>query len=162
MCLCRWRVAEATRSTAVKILNWPQIILNFKYSSDLKDVDTKEQRNSPPPSSLCVSWWSLGRRWASLKQPTRRSWWAWVRVQGRGWSSATVDEKSETTRSILNQRTCAKKAAAQGRSQEQPWRIGMKTRISNVWQFNILRQIFFTVYLSVMQVITRAEVHRVQ
>lgn len=45
-------------------------------------------RNSPPPSSLCVFWWSSGRRWVSPTQPTHRSSgvgglaWEW------GWSFA--------------------------------------------------------------------------
>lgn len=58
-------------------------------------------RHSPPPSSLCVSWWSSGRRWASPTQPSHRSWWAWGQAWGRGWSSATTNEKPEAEAVIL-------------------------------------------------------------
>lgn len=95
----------------------------------LREGNAYRLRNSPPPSSLCVSWWSSGLRWASPTQPTHRSWWAWGQARGRGWSSATADEKPNTMRSISTrgrrschltkkrkkkERTAAVKSSSQG------------------------------------------------
>ena len=80
------RIAQKALSTSQLC-----VILSFPF----------QERNSPPPSSRCVSWWASGRRWASPTRTTRRSSWAWGQAaRGRGWSSAAGPTRDQRANKI--------------------------------------------------------------